>query len=229
MFLANISHELRTPLNAIIGFGEMLHCQILGPIGVPAYREYAQHIHQSGMHLLSLVEEMLDLSKVEAGKLEIERVPNEPGTLLSESLVMLHPTAEAAKVEIIVEGAPSAWPALQGDPVKLKQVFVNLLGNAIKFTPAGGRVTVSGEFDNAWLRIRISDTGVGMRAEEIPLVVQPFYRTTSAYDAKHQGAGLGLPFAKAVVELHGGSLAIESRPGSGTTVTITLPAVPVAV
>ena len=142
---------------------------------------------------------------------------------------MLHPTAEAAKVEIIVEGAPSAWPALQGDPVKLKQVFVNLLGNAIKFTPAGGRVTVSGEFDNAWLRIRISDTGVGMRAEEIPLVVQPFYRTTSAYDAKHQGAGLGLPFAKAVVELHGGSLAIESRPGSGTTVTITLPAVPVAV
>jgi len=207
----------------------MLHCRILGPIGVPAYREYAQHIHQSGMHLLSLVEEMLDLSKVEAGKLEIERVPNEPGTLLSESLVMLHPTAEAAKVEIIVEGAPSAWPALQGDPVKLKQVFVNLLGNAIKFTPAGGRVTVSGEFDNAWLRIRISDTGVGMRAEEIPLVVQPFYRTTSAYDAKHQGAGLGLPFAKAVVELHGGSLAIESRPGSGTTVTITLPAVPVAV
>jgi signal transduction histidine kinase len=229
MFLANISHELRTPLNAIIGFGEMLHQQILGPIGVPAYREYAQHIHQSGMHLLSLVEEMLDLSKVEAGKLEIERVQIKPGTLLAESLVMLRPTAEAAKVEIVVDETSSTWPELQGDPVKLKQVFVNLLGNAIKFTPAGGRVTISGGFDDAWLRIRISDTGVGMRAEEIPLVVQPFYRTTSAYDAKHQGAGLGLPFAKAVVELHGGSLAIESRLASGTTVTITLPAAPLGV
>ena len=118
---------------------------------------------------------------------------------------------------------------MQGDPVKLKQVFVNLLGNAIKFTPSGGRVAVSGEVDDIWLRIRITDTGVGMRAEEIPLVVQPFYRTTSAYDAKHQGAGLGLPFAKAVVELHGGSLAIESRLASGTTVTITLPVSPLGV
>jgi signal transduction histidine kinase len=226
MFLANISHELRTPLNAIIGFGEMMHRQILGPIGLPAYREYAQHIHQSGMHLLSLVEEMLDLSKVEAGKLEIERVPTKPGALLAESLVMLRPTAEAAKVAIVVNGAPAAWPRLRGDPVKLKQVLVNLLGNAIKFTPAGGQVTISDEVDDASLRIRISDTGIGMRAEEIPLVVQPFYRTTSAYDAKHQGAGLGLPFAKAVVELHGGSLAIESRLASGTTVTITLPVAP---
>jgi len=224
MFLANISHELRTPLNAINGFGEMMHRQILGPIGIAKYREYAQHIHQSGMHLLSLVEEMLDLSKVEAGKLEIERVATEPGTLLAESLVMLRPTAEAAQVEMIVIGAPSAWPVLGGDPVKLKQVFVNLLGNAIKFTPAGGQVTISGEVADASLRIRISDTGVGMRAEEIPLVVQPFYRTSSAYDAKHQGAGLGLPFAKAVVELHGGSLTIESRLSLGTTVTITLPA-----
>jgi signal transduction histidine kinase len=163
MFLANISHELRTPLNAIIGFGEMLHHQILGPIGVPTYREYAQHIHQSGMHLLSLVEEMLDLSKVEAGKLEIERVPIKPGTLLAESLVMLRPTAEAAKIEIVVDEAPSAWPELRGHPVKLKQVFVNLLGNAIKFTPAGGQVAISGEFDDAGLRIRISDTGIGMR------------------------------------------------------------------
>ena len=226
MFLANISHELRTPLNAIIGFGEMMQCQILGPIGVPAYQEYAQHIHQSGMHLLSLVEEMLDLSKVEAGKLEIERVPTKPGTLLAESLVMLRPTAEAARVEIVVTGAPSAWPVLAGDSVKLKQVFVNLLDNAIKFTPGGGRVTVSGEADDASLRIRISDTGVGMHAEEIPLVVQPFYRTASAYDAKHQGAGLGLPFAKAVVELHGGSLDIESRLSLGTTVSVTLPITP---
>jgi len=223
MFIANMNHELRTPLNAIIGFGEMIHRQILGPIGVPAYQEYAQHIHQSGMHLLSLVEEILDLSKVEAGKLEIERVPTKPGSLLADSLVMLRPSAEAAKVEVIVDAAPSDWPVLECDPLKLKQVLVNLLGNAIKFTPAGGQVTVSGEADAGRLRIRISDTGVGMRPEEIPLVVQPFYRASSAYDAKHQGAGLGLPFAKAVIELHGGSMTIESRLGSGTTVTIIVP------
>src|SRR6516225_3281864 len=165
MFLANISQEPRNTLNAINGFGEMMHRQILGPSGLPKYREYAQHIHQSGMHLLSLVEEMLDLSKVEAGKLEIERVPTQPSVPLDESLMMLRPAAEAARVEIAVDGSPSAWPILNCDPVKLKQVFVNILGNAIKFTPADGKVTVSGEIEDVSLRIRISDTGVGMRAE----------------------------------------------------------------
>jgi signal transduction histidine kinase len=223
MFLANMSHELRTPLNAIIGFGEMMHREIMGPIGVPAYKEYAKHIHESGMHLLSLVEEMLDLSKVEAGKLQIERVPTQPGTLFADSLVMLGSTAEAAKVDIVVEGNPSDWPMLEGDPVKLKQVFVNLIGNAIKFTSEGGRVTISSGIDDAALRIHIKDTGIGIRTEDIPLVVQPFYRVDSVLDAKHQGAGLGLPFAKSVVELHGGVLAIASELGSGTTVTISLP------
>src|SRR5271167_4658626 len=223
MFLANMSHELRTPLNAIIGFGEMMHREIMGPIGVPAYKEYAQHIHESGLHLLSLVEEMLDLAKVEAGKLQIERVPTKPGALLAESLVMLRSTAEAAKVEIVVDGVPSAWPVLGCDPVKLKQVFVNLLDSAIKFTPAGGQVTVSSEIDDVSLRIRISDTGVGMRVQDIPLVVQPFYRVNSVLDSTHQGAGLGLPFAKSVVDLHGGTLHIESELGRGTTVTISLP------
>src|SRR5712675_2410745 len=124
MFLANMSHELRTPLNAIIGFGEMMHREIMGPIGVPAYKEYAHHIHESGMHLLSLVGEMLDLAKVEAGKLQIERVPTEPGKLFAESLMMLQSTAAAAAVLIIIDGDPSDWPVLEGDPVKLKQVFV---------------------------------------------------------------------------------------------------------
>src|SRR6266853_3913691 len=179
MFLANMSHELRTPLNAIIGFGEMMHREIMGPIGVPAYKEYAQHIHESGLHLLSLVEEMLDLAKVEAGKLQIESVPTAPGTVFNESLVMLRSTAEAAKVEVVVNGDPSAWPVLDGDPVKLKQVFVNLIGNAVKFTPAGGRVAISSAVDAAALRIRIRDTGIGIRAEDIPLVMQPFYRVNS--------------------------------------------------
>jgi len=223
MFLANMSRELRTPLNAIIGFGEMMHREIMGPLGIPAYKEYAQHIHESGMHLLSLVEEMLDLAKVEAGKLQIECVPTDPGTLFAESLMMLRSTAKAAKVDIIVEGNPAHWPVLEGDPVKLKQVFVNLIGNAVKFTPAGGRVTISSETDEAALRICVQDTGIGIRAEDIPLVVQPFYRVNSVLDAKHQGAGLGLPFAKSVVELHGGTLTIESKLGSGTTVSVSLP------
>jgi len=223
MFLANMSHELRTPLNAIIGFGEMMHREIMGPIGLPAYKEYAQHIHESGLHLLSLVEEMLDLAKVEAGKLQIECVPTEPGKLFAESLMMLQSTAAAATVLIIIDGDPSNWPVLEGDPVKLKQVFVNLIGNAIKFTPAGGRVTISSEIDEAALHIRIRDTGIGIRTQDIPLVVQPFYRVNSVLDSTHQGAGLGLPFAKSVVDLHGGTLAIESELGSGTTVTISLP------
>jgi signal transduction histidine kinase len=223
MFLANMSHELRTPLNAIIGFGEMMHREIMGPIGLPAYKEYAQHIHESGLHLLSLVEEMLDLAKVEAGKLQIECVPTEPGKLFAESLMMLQSTAAAAAVLIIIDGDPSNWPVLEGDPVKLKQVFVNLIGNAIKFTPAGGRVTISSEIDEAALHIRIRDTGIGIRTQDIPLVVQPFYRVNSVLDSTHQGAGLGLPFAKSVVDLHGGTLAIESELGSGTTVTISLP------
>jgi signal transduction histidine kinase len=222
-FLANISHELRTPLNATIGFGEMIEKEILGPVGIPTYREYAGHIHDSGMHLLRLVEAMLDLSKVEAGKLEIERSPTKLGSLLSESLAMLRIAALSGDVEIVVMAEPSAWPKIDGDPLKLKQVLVNLIDNAIKFTPAGGRITVTGEVDEAWLRVRITDTGIGMRAEDIPLVVQPFYRVHSAYDAARQGAGLGLPFAKAVIELHGGTFDIESRPGSGTTVTVALP------
>jgi signal transduction histidine kinase len=225
MFLANMSHELRTPLNAVIGFGEMIHREIMGPLSVPAYKEYAQHIHESGKHLLSLVEEMLDLAKVEAGKLEIQRVPMQPGALLADSLVMLSPTAEAAKIEIVLDGDPAFWPAFEGDPVKLKQVFVNLIGNAIKFTPAGGRVTVSGAVGQDELRVSIRDTGIGMREEDIPLVVQPFYRVESVLEASHQGAGLGLPFAKSVIELHGGSLGIDSKLGCGTAVTITLPLV----
>ena len=225
MFLANMSHELRTPLNAIIGFGEMIEREIVGPIGVAAYKEYAGDIHKSGMHLLHLVEEMLDLSKVEAGKLQIEQVPAAPGALLAESLVMLRSTAAAADVEIVVEGDPAVWPIISGDPVKLRQVFVNLIGNAVKFTPAKGRVAISGAVRAGDLEIRIADTGIGMNAQDIPLVVQPFYRVSSTLDSNHQGAGLGLPFAKSIVELHGGTLNIASKPGSGTTVTISLPVV----
>ncbi len=222
MFLANMSHELRTPLNAILGFSEMMDQEILGPMG-NCYKEYAHYVHESGMHLLKLVEEMLDLAKVEAGKLEIDRVPTHPGAILAESLIMLRPSAEKAGIEIAVDADLPSWPEIEGDPVKLKQAFTNLIGNAIKFTPAGGRVVVAGAIEPGMLRIRISDTGIGMRAEDIPMVVLPFHRLDSALDGKYQGAGLGLPFAKSVLELHGGTLAIESELAKGTTVTVTLP------
>ena len=136
---------------------------------------------------------------------------------------MLRSTAEAAAVDVRVEGDPSAWPLIEGDPVKLRQVFVNLIGNAIKFTRGGGRVVVSADLRTCSLEIRIKDTGIGMSAEDIPLVLQPFYRVSSTLDSQHQGAGLGLPFSKSIVELHGGTLSIESELGTGTTVTITLP------
>ncbi len=222
-FLANMSHELRTPLNAIIGFGDMMRGQMLGPIGHPRYAEYAEHIRDSGHHLLSLVQEVLDLAKVEVGTLEISRKPVQLGEIVASSVVMLTPSADASDVELVVATPKEAWPALQGDELKLKQVFINLAGNALKFTPEGGRVTLACEVDSGLARVRVSDTGIGMKAEDIPLVVQPFYRVSSAFNARYQGAGLGLPLAKAIVELHGGSLTIESALGTGTTVIVTLP------
>jgi signal transduction histidine kinase len=222
-FLSNMSHELRTPLNAIIGFSEMIKQQMLGPVGTPRYVEYAEGIHQSGNHLLAQVQEMLDLAETSAGRLSIARERFSPGPLLRAALDSLSPTAARAGVRVDVRDDPTKWPAIEGDSIKLQQGFKNLLHNAIKFTPEGGTVTVSGQIDRSHLVIRISDTGIGISEEDIPLVVLPFHRRKRAFDGTHQGAGTGLPFAKAILDLHGGRLQIESTPGKGTTVTITLP------
>ena len=223
-FLANMSHELRTPLNAVIGFGELIDRQMLGPVGNPKYREYARYIHQSGTHLLAMVEEILDLAKLEAGQLDIEPVRLRPGRLLADSLDMLRPAAETAGLRLDITGDPHDWPAIEADPVKMTQVLVNLVGNAIKFTPAGGRITMAGEVGRSGdFCLHITDTGIGMRQEDIPLVMQPFYRLRGSLDARYAGAGLGLPFSKAIVELHGGSIGIVSDLGRGTTVTLCLP------
>ncbi len=222
-FLSNMSHELRTPLNAIIGFSEMIHRQILGPVSVPRYAEYARNIDESGRHLLSQVNEMLDLAETSAGKMAIARERIAPGAMLRKVVDTLGPVAAKAEVRIEIHGDPSCWPPIEGDGAKLGQGFKNLLHNAIKFTPAGGAVTISGEARDRMLRVRIADTGIGMSAEDIPLVVLPFHRRRKAFDGSHQGAGIGLPFAKAILELHGGRLDIESTPGAGTTVTIALP------
>jgi signal transduction histidine kinase len=221
-FLANMSHELRTPLNAIMGFSEMMRTEVLGPLGSPRYVDYAGDIHGSGRHLLALIEDMLDLARVEAGKLAIARVRCEPAAVLEASLVMLRPMAVAAGVELEIQSA-KPLPVLDADPVRLKQVFVNIIGNAIKFTPRGGRVNVINQSTPEGLEVRVRDTGIGMRAADIPLVIKPFHRLSSAFDAKYQGAGLGLPIAKAAVEMHGGRLEIASELGAGTTVTIVIP------
>jgi signal transduction histidine kinase len=222
-FLSNMSHELRTPLNAILGFSEVLHKQMMGPMGAARYIEYARHIYDSGAHLLVQVEEMLDLSQAADGRLWISRRRVKPAGLLSASIETLQPVAAKAGVGLTVAGEPNSWPAIHADGAKLQQSFTNIIHNAIKFTPSGGTVTVSGERAGASLKIVISDTGIGIQPEDLDLVVRPFHRQRPAYDSRYQGVGLGLPFAKTIIELHGGRLAINSVPGAGTTVTIELP------
>ena len=222
-FLSNMSHELRTPLNAIIGFSEMIQRQLLGPIGVQRYLEYAGHVYESGLHLLVQVKEMLDLSEAESGKLIISRQHLKAGGLLSASLEGLRPVAAKAAVELKVVGDLASLPVIDGDADKLQQSLTNIIHNAIKFTPAHGIVTIAGDTAGDFLRITVTDTGIGIRPEDLPLVVRPFHRGKPAFEASHQGVGLGLPFAKMMFELHGGSLAIHSTQNIGTTITIELP------
>jgi signal transduction histidine kinase len=223
-FLANMSHELRTPLNAIVGFSQMLEQQVLGPIGQPRYLEYARDIHASGEHLLGQVESMLDLAEAEAQRLAIVRQPIAPGPILKEAADALGSYAEKERVHVTLPRNLDQWPQIPGDAAKLRQALSNLIHNAIKFTPPGGAVSIKGLVDNGRLNIRIEDTGVGMEPDALAAVVRPFHRLRSALDGQHQGMGLGLPFAKVVIELHGGSLSLESVVGAGTTVLIGLPA-----
>jgi signal transduction histidine kinase len=221
-FLSNMSHELRTPLNAIIGFSEMIERQLVGPIS-QRYMDYARHIHDSGKHLLVQVEEMLDLSEAADGRLSISRQRVKPGGLLAASLETLAPIASSSGVALIAPSDAASWPLIDADLAKLQQSLANVIHNAIKFTPAGGQVRITGEQVANVLRIVVADTGIGIKKEDLPLVVRPFHRREPAFDARYQGAGLGLPFAKTIVELHGGTLSLASIEGKGTTVSIELP------
>jgi len=220
-FLSNMSHELRTPLNAIIGFSEMIEGQVLGPVGVPKYAGYAGDIRGAGQHLLGLVERMLNLAEADANRLVLKREPFSPGAHLEAALASLQPFAVQSGVTLI-HNLPPSWPLIKGEAEKLQQAFTNILHNAIRFTPAGGSVTVGGECSDI-LTLTIADTGAGMDGELLEAVTKPFHRLRNAFDGTHQGAGLGLPFAKVIVELHGGALHLTSQPGKGTLVTITLP------
>ncbi len=222
-FLSNMSHELRTPLNAIVGFSELILRQILGPIGVAKYTDYARDIHESGVRLVNQFEHMLHLAQAESGKLRLAQKRFAPGHLVIAAVRNLSPVAGQAGVVLDVEGDFAAWPAMEGDEVKLQRSFTNLIDNAVKFSSRGGRVTVHGSRKGQSVKLVVADRGPGIRAEELPLVIRPFHRGNQAFNALHQGAGLGLPFAKSIVEMHGGSLAIESEYGAGTTVTVCLP------
>jgi PAS domain S-box-containing protein len=223
-FLAVISHELRTPLNAIIGFSDVINREVLGPIGSVKYREYAGDILSAGRHLLGLINNILDMSKIEAQKMQLFEEIVELAALAASSVKIVERQAADTQITLAVD-IPPDLPALRGDEMRLKQILVNLLSNAVKFTAAKGSVTLSaGLLADGTLEITVADTGIGMSEEELVLALQPFRQVESALARRHEGTGLGLPLVKAFVEMHGGTLTLLSVSGSGTTVRIVLPA-----
>ena len=223
-FLANMSHELRTPLNTIIGFTEVMQLESFGPITNPRYAEYLGHIHTSGGHLLELINDMLDLAKVEAGKLELEAQPVDFGHLLRRCRNLLEQRIGSGGLEF-GERVPEDLPRLMADERKLRQILLNLLSNAIKHTPPSGRVSVQAWVDTAGrFNFSVTDTGVGMAPEDIPKALEPFGQVDNPMVSGEEGTGLGLSLTKALVELHGGTITLDSEPGKGTTATVTLPA-----
>jgi cell cycle sensor histidine kinase DivJ len=221
-FLANMSHELRTPLNAIIGFSEILHRELYGRIGEDRYREYAQLIHESGEHLLSVVNEVLDMSKIEAGKFDIVTEHFEVEPLVKSCVEIMKHQGEKKSIDVRLAAEPQL-PELVADKRECKQILLNLLANAIKFTDEGGFVEVSAKRFDEEIELAVSDNGIGIAEQDIPKLGNPFVQAESSYDRSYEGAGLGLSVVKGLVQLHGGSLEIESKLGEGTRVSIRLP------
>ncbi|HWU54797.1 MAG TPA: HAMP domain-containing sensor histidine kinase [Rhizomicrobium sp.] len=220
--LTAVSHELRTPLNAILGFSEMITKEMAGPLENERYLEYAQIIHSSGVHVLSLVNDLLDLSKLDAGKLELHVEPVEILKIIIDCVRLVGAQAARDHVGISVHVFDGV-DRLCGDSKRLRQMLLNLLSNALKFTPVGGEITIDVFRRGEGVAISVSDTGIGIRAEDIPKVLEPFGQVESQMSQKHPGTGLGLPLTKELAELHGGSLTMESKVDVGTTVTIILP------
>ncbi|MFZ5791716.1 MAG: ATP-binding protein [Pseudomonadota bacterium] len=222
-FLALISHELRTPLNAIIGFAELMRKEVRGPLGDPAYRDYATDIQVSGQQLLSLINDILDLSRIEAGKFELREERIGLGRVAEACIGLLRPQLEQKKLSIGIDGL-AGLGRVQADERLMRQMLLNLLSNAIKFTPERGRIAIGGgPAADGGVEIAVSDTGIGMSAEEQRLALEPFVQVDSSLARRFEGSGLGLPITKRFIELHGGRLAIESRKGEGTTVTLWFP------
>ena len=223
-FLANMSHELRTPLNAIIGFSEVLAEQMFGEVNAKQL-EYLRDIHSSGQHLLTLINDVLDLSKIEAGRMELDLGAVDLGELLDHALTLVRERAARQGLALQRDWDEAALGDCRADARKLKQVLLNLLSNAVKFTPAGGQVTLRARRpDAATVEITVIDTGVGIATEEQGRVFEAFRQASGHYLRKTEGTGLGLALARRFVELHGGTLSVESRPGAGSAFTLTLPA-----
>ncbi|HUB96416.1 MAG TPA: HAMP domain-containing sensor histidine kinase, partial [Stellaceae bacterium] len=218
----NMSHELRTPLNAIIGFSQVMADEMMGPIGSLRYADYARDICTSAQHLLGIISDILDVSKLEAGKAELDEEEAEIGAVVADVLQLVRERARALEVEIDVD-IPADLPLVLIDVLKLKQVLLNLVTNAIKFSHAESHIGLSGRYDGDAVVLAVADHGIGMDPSEIATAVSRFGQVASAWSRKHPGTGLGLPLAIGLVELHGGTLAIESRKGAGTTVTVRLP------
>lgn len=221
MFLANVSHELRTPLNAIIGFSDIIKDEVMGPVGHPQYMEYINDINSSGIHLLSLINDILDYSKAEASKLEVEFIDIDVSKIGLSCLRLVEPRANAAKVSL-VSHIPEKHITLAADPKRMKQVILNLLSNSVKFTPEGGQVSLSIEdniLDNK-VTITVSDTGIGIAAKDISKALAPFGQIDSSLSRKYEGTGLGLPLTKKLCEIMGGTFDIKSEVGLGTTVSL---------
>ena len=222
-FLANMSHELRTPLNAIIGFSEIINKELLGPLETDRYRHYAGDILDSGHHLLEVISDILDISKVEAGEFELQAEETDLTGIIEQSVVLVRERAESAGLGLAIEAEPDL-PLLIVDSRLIKQSLINLLSNAVKFTPAPGQVTVGAvRKPDGSVALSVSDTGIGIAAEDIPSVLQPFSQIESAFSRSHSGTGLGLPLAKSFIEAHGGTLEVQSEIGKGTTVTLHFP------
>ncbi|MFZ3033656.1 MAG: ATP-binding protein [Parvibaculum sp.] len=220
-FLANMSHELRTPLNAIIGFSEIMEGAMFGPLGAPKYVEYAHDIHSSGQHLLELINDILDMSKIEAGRMTLEKQATDLSKVINESLRLVSGRAEIASVKVIDD--THDLPEVEADKRAIKQVLLNLLSNAIKFTPAGGDIHVTSSATDRMVTISVTDTGIGIPAHALPKIGRPFEQVESQHSKKHKGTGLGLALSRSLVEMHGGTLKIASTEGVGTQVTFTLP------
>ena len=222
-FLASMSHELRTPLNAIIGYSEFLGMQPFGAMPDPRYLDYVSDIQKSGGHLLSLINDVLDLAPLDARRVELYEETVDLGALVGDSMSLVAPQAAKGRVTLEEPGILDA-PVVRGDARRLKQVMVNLLSNAVKFTPAEGRVSVSLVRCEGGVALSVRDTGIGMRPEDIAVALDRFGQVESTLARKYQGTGLGLPLARELIELHGGALSVESELGKGTIVTVTLPA-----
>ena len=223
-FLANMSHELRTPLNAIIGFAEILGGEIFGPLGDKRYPGYAVDIRDSGEHLLKLINDVLDVSKIEFGKVELEEESIDVAVVIESCLRLMRDRAEEAALDLSAE-LPLDLPFVHADARRLKQILLNLLSNAVKFTESGGSVIVRAidEGDGKGLAISVADTGIGIAAPDLDKALRPFGQIDSRMTRKYQGTGLGLPLTKSMIELHGGQFAIDSVAGKGTTATVWLP------